>query len=578
MDYYAKHSAPDNTISSVTDNKKAYNWLISIAVNAAILAAVLYLTEVVYETNDDFAIAREITAGYPYVGFVNVFLCKVLIIIQNALPQQNIFVLSQMALSFVCFTVLLKIFIDRRESWLEVIPALFVCALFSFDHYSSVQFTKTSALLMTAGLIWAVDNYCHERKTVTFVSAFLLFYIGVAFREKGMFPAIAYAGAFMLIWWIVNRKEVFVKGGTLRELGLICLILVILVAPHGIDKLSDRLNESTPELKLAREYQAERRMITDYPAMKYYEENKDKYDAAGLSENDIFVVDRWIFDYDGSASLENLKTINSINAPYRVSTMTPVKALKKAVKSALLSVKDLNFTGLHVLIALLLFIYVLLMNKPEGWVYALMAGAVTLLIYVAIYYMQRPQYRALYVADAGAAFWLLYISVTARRRSSVRMRAAAAVVIAAAVVLMAIPARQILDGTYSHNKAQLIPSEQIEYFADNADKFFIGPTTSMGMSPAFADPLGRAESPANMADTGGWDTMSPYRLEALGRYGIHNPVKDLIDNPGVLYVGDGKRKILTEYFNKWYCKEGESVQFEKVDEVDGTNIYKVVKH
>lgn len=72
--------------------------------------------------------------------------------------------------------------------------------------------------------------------------------------------------------------------------------------------------------------------------------------------------------------------------------------------------------------------------------------------------------------------------------------------------------------------------------------------------------------------------MSPYRLEALGRYGIHNPVKDLIDNPDVLYVGDGKRKILTEYFNKWYCKEGESVQFEKVDEVDGTNIYKVVKH
>ena len=32
---YKKHSAPDNTISSVTDNKKAYNWLISIAVNAA---------------------------------------------------------------------------------------------------------------------------------------------------------------------------------------------------------------------------------------------------------------------------------------------------------------------------------------------------------------------------------------------------------------------------------------------------------------------------------------------------------------------------------------------------------------
>ena len=577
MDYYAKHSASDNPESSGADNKKWYNWLISLTANAAILAAVLYLTEVVYETNDDFAIARELTAGYPYVGFVNVFLCKVLIVIQNAFPQHNIFVLSQMVLSFVCFSVLLRLVIDRRESWIEVIPAIFVCALFSFDHYSSVQFTKTSALLMTAGLIWAVDNYCHERKPVTFVPAFLLFYIGVAFREKGMFPAIAYAGAFMLIWWIVNWKKVFGKGSTLRELGLICLILVILVAPHGIDKLSDRVNESTPELKLAREYQAERRMITDYPAMKYYEENKDKYDAAGLSENDIYVVDRWIFDYDGSASLENMRTINNINAPYRVSTMTPVKAVKKAVKNALLSVKDLNFTGLHVLIALLLFIYVLLMNRTEGWVYALMTGAVTLLIYVAIYYLQRPQYRALYVADAGAAFWLLYISVTARRRSSRKLRAGLAVVIAAAVILMAVPARQMLADTFRHNEAQLIPSEQITYFAENPDKFFVGPTTSMGMSPAYADPLGRAESPANMADTGGWDTLSPYRLEALGRYGIQNPVKDLIDNPDVLYVGEGKRKILKEYFNKWYCDKGESVHFEKVDEVDGTGIYKVVK-
>lgn len=574
MKHYAKE--PEKEIR--TNNKRAYNWLISLVINGAILAAVLRFTEVVYETNDDFAIAREITAGYPYVGFVNYYLCKVIIAIQNFFPEHNIFIISQMALSFVCFTVLLKIFIDRRESWIEVIPAVFACLLFSFDHYGSVQFTKTSALLMTAGLIWAVDTYCHERKPAAFIFAFLLFYTGVAFREKGMFPAIAYAGAFMLIWWIVNGKEVFGKGGVIRELGLICMILVIMVVPYGIDKLSDRVNESTPELKLAREYQAERRKITDYPVMDYYEENKAAYDEAGLSENDIFVVDRWIFDYEGSASIENLKTINSINAPYRVSTMTPIKALKKAVKYALKSVIGLNFTGLHVVLAALLFIFILFFSKPEGWVYALMTCAVTLLIYVAIYYLQRPQYRALYVADAGAVFWLMYALTAARRRAAPKAKAVFALVIAAAVICMSLSAKQMIDGIDKHNKAQLIPEAQIEYFAGNPDKFFIGPTTSMGMSPAFADPLGRAESPANMADTGGWDTMSPYRLEALGKYGIYNPIKDLINNPDALYVGNGKKKVLAEYFSKWYCRDGESVVFEKVDEVDGTNIYRILKH
>ena len=571
-----KHFA-DKTEVIKTDNKRAYNWLIALAINAVILIAVFRFTTVVYETNDDFAIARELTAGYPYVGFVNYFLCKVIIAIQNFFPQHNIFIISQIALSFICFTVLLKIVIDRRESWAEVIPAVFVCLLFSFDHYGSVQFTKTSALLMTAGLIWAVDTYCHERKAGAFIPAFLLFYIGVAFRERGMFPAIAFAGAFMLIWWIVNGKKAFGEGKALRELGLICMILVILVVPYGIDKVSDRINESTPELKLAREYRAERRMVTDYPVMNYYEDNKAAYDEAGLSENDIFVVDRFIFDYDGSASIENLRTINSINAPYRVSTMTPVKAVKKAVKYALKSVKGFNFTGLHVIIAVLLFIYILLCNKAEGWAYAVMSCGVTLLIYVAIYYLQRPQYRALYVADVGAAFWLLYASVSARRKAAPKGRVICALVIAAAVICMSLPAKNIVDGLDKHNKAQLIPEAQIEYFAENPDKFFIGATTSMGMSPAYADPLGRAESPANMADTGGWDTMSPYRLEALAEYGISNPVKDLIDSPNALYVGSGKKKALTEYFNKWYCKDGESVHFKKIDEVDGTAIYRIVK-
>ena len=71
--------------------------------------------------------------------------------------------------------------------------------------------------------------------------------------------------------------------------------------------------------------------------------------------------------------------------------------------------------------------------------------------------------------------------------------------------------------------------------------------------------------------------MTPYRLAALEEYGISNPVKDLIDNPDMLYVGEGKQKTLTEYFNKWYCAKGEKVRFEKVDEVDGTGIYRVVK-
>ena len=92
---------------------------------------------------------------------------------------------------------------------------------------------------------------------------------------------------------------------------------------------------------------------------------------------------------------------------------------------------------------MLLFIYILLLNKPEGWAYAIMICGVTLLIYVAIYYLQRVQYRALYVAEAGAVFWLIYSSLSARRREASKLRAAYVLGIAAAVLCMAVPAKNL---------------------------------------------------------------------------------------------------------------------------------------
>ena len=68
--------------------KKRHKLLISLAVNGMLL-----LTDMAYETNDDFAITSRIVAGYPYVGFVNYYLCKALIAVQHAIPGVNWYVI-----------------------------------------------------------------------------------------------------------------------------------------------------------------------------------------------------------------------------------------------------------------------------------------------------------------------------------------------------------------------------------------------------------------------------------------------------------------------------------------------------
>ena len=55
------------------------NWIKSLAVNMVILILVLVTTNLMYETNDDYAIAARIADGYPYVNFINYYLCRILI-------------------------------------------------------------------------------------------------------------------------------------------------------------------------------------------------------------------------------------------------------------------------------------------------------------------------------------------------------------------------------------------------------------------------------------------------------------------------------------------------------------------
>lgn len=579
----SKHAAPEVKKERPEGKKIAgrFNWLISLAVNAAILLLVLHFTDLMYETNDDFAIAEKLAAGYPYVGFVSYYLCRILMAVQAAFPQINIFIVSQLVTSFAAFTVLFKVILDRNPYIMEIVMGAVVTGFFSLDHYSSVQFTKTSALLMTAGLIFIADTYINNRDSklrfvLYSIVGYALFFTGVAYRQKGMFPALGFAGLFMLLWLILEGRDYFRGRKPVAEIALIIVLLAAAVVPYGLDLKSDEVNAGTPELALGREYQAERVKITDYPMIERYEEHKDEYDAIGLSENDLFLIDRWIFDYDGAASLENLKKINGINYPGVMADRSVTRSVKKFLKNAYKAVSEKNFTGMHIILLALLALYFISAVRPRYWMYAILTGILTSGIYIAVYYISRPQYRAFYVADIGAAFWILFaLSIISGRNTKI-VRNLTCVIAVCAMALLFKPALSSLEAQGKHIAKQIEPKEVTEYFAANTDKFYIGPTTAMKQPAAYLDPLEVPKPAPNVSGTGGWETMTPYKLDFLAEYGVSNPVKDLIDKPDVYFFGDSKKGKLREYLNKWYGSEGREIIFEKVDEAAGNNVYRVI--
>ena len=294
-----------------------------------------------------------------------------------------------------------------------------------------------------------------------------------------------------------------------------------------------------------------------------------------------YCVYRFVLDYDGAASLENLKTINKINAPALSTYMTVEKAVKKFVRKTLKALRERSFTGMHIIALAFICVFMLLAVRPKSWIYIPLIGALTVALYITIYYMQRTNYRAFYVADVSATLWLLYVIMAEgkepERKAWRKWSGRLLCILAAAALLTLFPkAVKIEEAKAAHNIDTVASEEVTAYLESHPDKFYIMPTPIQKWPATYLNPLAPAKMQDNCTNTGGWEAMTPSRLDFLAEHGMSNPVKDLIDSPDALMFGKYKKDMLLEYYNKWYGSEDKTIAFEQVDEVGDIPIYKVV--
>ena len=172
------------------DAQLSNNWIKSIAVNTVILILIMVFTHMCYETNDDYAIASRIADGCPEVLFVSYYLCRLLVSAGALAPALNLYILLQIALGYVSFVVMLKLMLDRNNKVLFTIAASAVIAVFSFDHYCMLQFSKTSIVAALAGFMIIADAVLLKRGAGYYIAGIVLVFAGAAFRiEHAVFPS-----------------------------------------------------------------------------------------------------------------------------------------------------------------------------------------------------------------------------------------------------------------------------------------------------------------------------------------------------------------------------------------------------
>ena len=568
-----------------------HNWSKAIAVNIVILVAMLVFTDLAYETNDDYVMSLRMVDGYPYFTFLNYFFAKAVIWIQSFMPGYNAFVITQIALSFVAFTILSKIIFDTADwsganRWIKL-AAVFGIAAFAIDHYCAVQFTKTAVLLLVVGSIIITDTLIRKRGAGYLLVGFFLLYAGACLRFTHMLVAVGFTGIFLLVWVVMNRHSLK-SCGYLRK-GRVAMYIataLLLLGTVGVSVASNAANNSTKELANYWEYDIYRTYATDFPVYDSYEDNSASYDAAGISKNDLNLIKNWYIDYDGAASMDNLKTIYGIYENTDSADSSFSAAAKTFTHEAIDNIKELNKSGMHLIMLGLLGLAALIAYRPKYAWYVILVALFAVALYVYLYYIGRPAYRATYAADAGAALWLLYYLSGAMADPEsgsasfglLGKPAFAVVNIILAIVFLVglIPAYDSYQSLKAGNEGSLMSEEMTEYLNDNPDNLYVFGRGQKGTSEYYVTParMPVGSDQPNAIGFGSWGSNSPYILEKLGRFGVSNVFGDVIDNDGVYVVEDKNTDKLEVYFNKWYG-DGGQVVFEQADTVDGQTVWKV---
>jgi hypothetical protein len=561
--------------------------MIALSINIVVLLVIVSITDFRYETNDDFALARLVANhGWLTVGFTNYYLCFFISLLQKILPFVNAWVIAQVGFSFIAFTSISFVFLSKGTDRQNFFRAAAIPVIFAYNHYCEIQFTFTSALLLSAGALLIYHALRNGGDIRVMLIGFLLLYVGAGFRFDNVKVTLVFLFVVIVEGVFFERKGVLRRvRNRIRARKTVCICCVVLfVGLFAGQWASEAKNLSTDELRAYAAYNSARSSFIDYPVPDY-EGNAEFYEGLGISASDFYLMLDWYFDYDTVASAENFEAIAAKQGDEKEDILRDVAT--PFVRMIAQNVKDHTFQGYHiVLIALMLILGGVIFGRR--WLkLALILAVLALGAYGYLFYIGRPIYRAMYIIDLSAILWMLfaadrfYVSETLTKRLA---KIKDFIAYPAICVLLSIPlimGALAMDWNPDKEEMSKNADELRDYTVQREDSYFVFDLATMDpyirTTSAYLNPLTPLppDYQGNVAGFGGWETLSPHILDAMKRYGLNNLYGDIIDNDTVCVIDNYCYERMEQFFNDHYAKPGEVIYYEPVDEIGGYKIWQV---
>ena len=396
-------------------NKINFEALYSFIINAIIMLFVILVFKVMYETSDDAIINQHITDGFYDIKFTNRIIAVALGTIQNIIYPINAYTVFFLALAYISFVTITKVFIEQFDIKKGIILTLIINGIFAVNYYSVISFTRLPGLVGTAGFL-AIVHYSRRDKWLSGTVWGIILVITASLIRFNVFllvfgTACAFVAAISFNDYFNiekgKRKIVDLLKIILEPKRLVSAVLLIVIC-FSLNTVSDTINNKNEDYLNYSKYTSIRGQLYDY-RLPSYEVMKQGYDSLDIDENDIEMLKYGFYDSDVAYPYEKLQELKEIVSNYNKENNKIVNTIKTMAITELSSVVNLTIEGIGLIsLAVAIILYFILNNKKQ-YLSVLFIIIGVFVCYLYLFVKGRYVYRVLFPIIFSSFCYLVYL-------------------------------------------------------------------------------------------------------------------------------------------------------------------------
>lgn len=555
---------------------------IAVVINVIILGFCVYVTSFSYQNSSDFYNSFYICHEHFYFSSsLNYFLCLIAGSLQYLFPTFNCFVLSLIMLSFVAFTSLTYILLDKFGYRKGIVFSLAINILFCASHYSNVSSKQTSALLLAAGMLVFLNCIRNRRYRLSFWFALLECLAGAFLCIEYFFVSLIFLFAFFVSDMIARKKyrirfrKFFWSA---RPYVLIVALLSVLVT--GFSFWSYSINNFTPQNSYYYEYSSLYNSISN-SSFPSYNGNEVAFAEKGINENDYDLLKSGYYDADNSLNLGTMRLVSKLqNQQDSSNIFTRSNDILTGITKNFseFSCQTLVICSLAVMIILYL-----IFQRKCFCLFPIFLGIATYFSSIYLRTALNGSYNSIYGVWLFYFLFLLFsfdfgnLKYTFEKLLD-KTHLISLFICIGAVVGLAIGYTMLYQNDYNSSLLKTKPSALYTEVERHPERYYVFDTTTYEdytkHTNNYTHPLwGFNSSFMCNVDSFGYNHNN---VQLRSRNLSENIYKTVLNGDRVFVIDNYITYKKEKYFRVHYTKDDKKVSYSLVDEIDGFKIYAVV--